>query len=141
MKSISKSGRWSATTLSLIFLVSTCAQAGATLTSTQLKDLLIGNFLKIVYISDGEGINMWEYYQKDGSVTGSTDKWGNYSAAYEINDDNKICITYANESPYNGCYSYEHISDNNYKLVGLTWPENSTANVTIVKGLYDNIGN
>ena len=141
MKTISKSGFWPASALTLIFLVSNGAQAESTLSSDQLKDLLIGNFLKIVYISDGEGINMWEYYQKDGNVAGSTDKWGNYSATYEINDDNKICLTYGGESPYNGCYAYEHISDNNYRLVGLTWPENSTANVTIVKGLYDNIGN
>ena len=140
MKTISKSGLLSASTLSLMFLFSTCAQAGSTLTSVQLKDLLIGNFLKIVYISDGKGVNMWEYYQKDGTVAGSTDKWGDYSASYEINDDNQICLTYANESPYNGCYAYEHISENNYKLIGLSWPENSTAEVTIVKGRYDNIG-
>ena len=139
MKAISKPKYLLA--LSLIASASTCAYAETTLTSEQLRELLVGNFLKIVYISDGKNINMWEYYQKDGRVAGSTDTWGDYSAAYEINNNNQICLTYSNESPYNGCYAYEHTSDNNYKLVGLTWPENSTADVTIIKGLYDNIGN
>jgi len=114
--------------------------AGKTLNSDQLKELLVGNFLKVVYVYENEGVNMWEFYHKDGSVAGSTDKWGDYKATYEITDKGEICLTYSSEA-YNGCYSYEHIAGNDYKLVGLTWPENTTANVTIVKGLYNNIGN
>ncbi len=113
--------------------------AGQKLTSEELKSLLVGNFMKIVYIYDGERIAMWEYYQKDGTIAGSTDKWGDYSATYKINEKGEMCVTYASKD-YNGCYSYELVSANEYKLVGLTWPENSTLDVIIVPGLVENIG-
>ena len=121
----------------LLLFVTKTVFADKILNSEELKTLLTSNFMKVVYIYQGEKINMWEYYQKDGSIAGSTDKWGNYSASYEIKGD-KICAIYSFED-YNGCYAYRHKSGNIYELVGLTWPENPTAEVKIVKGLYNNI--
>jgi len=127
---------WS--TLAVVMMFSTTTHAGDKLTSKELNSLLVGNFMKIVYIYQGEGIQMWEYYQKDGTVAGSTDKWGDYSATYEINDKNQICLNYSSKD-YNGCYSYERVGDNQYKLVDLTWPENTTLDVTIVPGQWSNL--
>jgi len=101
--------------------------------------LLVGSFMKIVYQYEGEGVEMWEYYQKDGTVAGSTNKWGDYSATYEINDIGEMCVTYAGSEAYSGCYSYERGADGSYKLVGLTWPENTTLDVEIVPGDTQNI--
>ncbi len=119
-------------------LLSTASFAGEKLNKAEMNALLVGNFMKIVYIYEGESIAMWEYYQKDGTIAGSTDKWGDYSATYEINDDGEMCVTYASEA-YNGCYGYERIADNTYKLVGLTWPENTTLDVDIIPGSTMNI--
>lgn len=113
--------------------------AGEKLNTEELNSLLVGNFMKIVYLYEGKGISMWEYYQKDGTVAGSTDKWGDYSATYEINEKGQMCVDYSSED-YNGCYSYERVSDNEYKLVDLTWPENTTLDVIVVPGLANNIG-
>lgn len=116
--------------------------AGETLNDDQLKALLVGNFLKVDYTYSGDQIHMWEFYQKDGSITGGSDEFGPYSASYTIKNG-EICPDYAEGfEAYEGCYSYQHISGNQYKLVNITWPENpSVLNVTIVKGLQGNLQN
>ena len=119
-------------------VISSVALAGEKLNAEELRSLLVGSFMKIVYLYEGEGVEMWEYYQKDGTVAGSTDKWGDYSATYKISEDGRMCLTYGSEA-YDGCYSYERVSDNQYKLVDLTWPENTTLDVTIVPADSNNI--
>jgi len=118
--------------------LSSATLAGEKLNKEELNALLVGSFIKIVYQYEGEGVEMWEYYQKDGTVAGSTNKWGDYSATYEINDNGKICVIYSSDA-YSGCYSYERGENNDYKLIGLTWPENTTLDVQIVPGITQNI--
>ena len=116
--------------------------AGNTLNDEQLNELLVGNFLKVNYTYSGDEIHMWEFYQKDGTITGGSDEFGPYSASYSIKDG-KVCPDYAEGfEAYEGCYRYQHVSDNQYKLIDITWPENpSVLNVTIVKGLQRNLQN
>ena len=137
LKSIFKSLQ--VTAISTVFLFSSSAAfAGKKLNSEELKSLLVGNFMKVVYIYDGKGVGMWEYYQKDGTVAGSTDKWGDFSATYKINDKGEICLTYSSDA-YSGCYSYMKKSDGNYKLVNLPWPENTSVDVTVISSATKNI--
>ncbi len=129
--------------LAAILLVSAAgtAQANDNLNAEELKELLVGNFLKVNYIYSGKVIHMWEFYQEDGTITGSSE-FGPYSASFKIVDD-KVCPDYAEGfEAYEGCYGYQRKSGNDYRLIGVTWPENeSTLDVTIVKGIQENLGN
>jgi len=124
--------------LALSVFFSSTASSGQRLGAEELNDLLIGNFMKIVYVYQGKGIEMWEYYQKNGTVAGSTDKWGDYSGTYEIIENGQICLNYSSED-YSGCYFYERVAEDEYKIVDLPWPENTTLNVTVVPGQSVNI--
>lgn len=118
-------------------VVANSAFADTKLSGEELKKLLTGNFAKVTYIYSGKPVTMWEFYRKNGDIAGSTDEWGDFGASYEIKGD-QICVSYS-MAEYSGCYSYVRQSGNRYKLVDVTWPENTTADAIVVRGLVDNI--
>jgi len=94
--------------------ISTLTPLGEIMSSEQLSKVFIGNTVRGSYPDQGEIVDHWEYFDKDGTIYGRDGKFGDFNAAWEIRDGGCFYSNYEESDKYDGCYYYVHESGNNY---------------------------